>query len=258
MNNPNPFIPQGSMLEQKNKKRARVKFAVVAILSCNILLAGSLILLNGCRRGDQSSNDTTGQDNSAPAVAADTGAAPALPPAPVASTNGSNAQELAAMPPTPPPMPVAPTPAPAPTPSVTDYTVLKGDTLGSIATKFHVKLKDLEAANPTVVPTKMQAGVKLTIPAATMASTTGTGATAADSADVYTVKSGDNLTKIATAHGTTVKELEALNNLKTSAIKVGEKLKLPEKSATASAPIPTPDVPAATASNPMPATPAIR
>ncbi len=241
MNNPNPFIPQGSMLEQKNKKRARVKIAVLAIFACNILLVGPLVLLNGCRRSDQSSNDGTGQDT--PAVAADTGAAPALPAAPMAGTNGSNAELAVAPAPAPVPVPMPP----PPTPTVSDYTVVKGDTMGSIATKFHVKLKDLETANPTVVPTKMAYGIKLKIPEATMA--TATSAAATDSADLYRVKPGDNLTIIAKAHGTTVKELETLNNLKSSAIKAGEKLKLPEKSATASTPIPTPSTPTADASN---------
>ena len=240
MNNPNPFIPQGSMLEEKNKKRARVKVAILTIFTCNILLVSLLLMPIGCRRSDQSSNDNS-QDNTA--VAADTGTAPALPAMPTASTNGSNAEVVASLPPTPPTMPVAPPPAP----SVSEYTVVKGDTMGSIATKFHVKLKDLEAANPTVVPTKMSYGIKIKIPEATMA--TATTAAVADTAGIYTVKAGDNLTIIAKAHGTTVKELETLNNLPSSAIKAGQKLKLPEKSATASTPIPTPPMPTADASN---------
>jgi peptidoglycan DL-endopeptidase LytE len=50
---------------------------------------------------------------------------------------------------------------------------------------------------------------------------------ATDSADTYTVKSGDTLSKIATAHHTTVKELQKLNNLSTTQIKVGQHLKMP-------------------------------
>jgi LysM repeat protein len=137
--------------------------------------------------------------------------------------------------------------------------VVKGDIMANIAKKFHVSLKDLQTANPGVVPAKLAIGTKLKIPEATMASASASAsAAAAVGGSVYVVKSGDNLTKIATAHGTTVKELEALNNLKNSSIKAGEKLKLPEKGSTTSAPIPTPAAPAATASNPTPDAPVMR
>jgi LysM repeat protein len=43
----------------------------------------------------------------------------------------------------------------------------------------------------------------------------------------YTVKSGDTLGKIARAHGTTFKKIMAMNDLKTTGIRVGQKLKLP-------------------------------
>lgn len=42
--------------------------------------------------------------------------------------------------------------------------------------------------------------------------------------DLYVVKSGDSLEKIANAHGTTVKVLKELNNLTTDRIKIGQKL----------------------------------
>ena len=45
---------------------------------------------------------------------------------------------------------------------------------------------------------------------------------------LYTVKTGDNLTRIAKTHGTTVKAIEAANGLATDHISVGMKLKLPE------------------------------
>lgn len=47
--------------------------------------------------------------------------------------------------------------------------------------------------------------------------------------DVYTVKSGDSLEKIAHAHSTSVKALKELNNLPTDRIKIGQKLKIPTK-----------------------------
>jgi nucleoid-associated protein YgaU len=45
---------------------------------------------------------------------------------------------------------------------------------------------------------------------------------------VYTVKSGDNLTRIAKTHGTTVKAIEAVNGLADDRIVVGTKLKMPQ------------------------------
>ena len=45
MNNSNPFIPQGSLLEQKNKKRARVKVAVFSIFAFNLLVVTPLLYL---------------------------------------------------------------------------------------------------------------------------------------------------------------------------------------------------------------------
>ena len=51
---------------------------------------------------------------------------------------------------------------------------------------------------------------------------------------IYVVKSGDTLSRIAKAHGTTVKALKTANHLSSDRIFVGEKLKLsPAKSATA-------------------------
>ena len=49
---------------------------------------------------------------------------------------------------------------------------------------------------------------------------------AADGA-VYVVKTGDTLGKIARLHGTSYKKLMALNDLKTTSIRPGQKLKLP-------------------------------
>ena len=61
----------------------------------------------------------------------------------------------------------------------------------------------------------------------------------------YKVKSGDNLMKIASAYGVTVKQLRSANNLKTDQIKVGQTLKIPAKTAAGSvdAAPPAPAVP---------------
>ena len=93
-------------------------------------------------------------------------------------------------------------------------------------------------ANPGIEPTKLQLGQKLIIPppkAATAAPTPGA-APEAGSDEIYVVKSGDTLSKIATDHQTTVRALRAANNLRTDSIKVGQKLKIPKGSTPAPAP----------------------
>jgi LysM repeat protein len=251
MNNPNPFVPQGSLLEQKNKKRARVKLAVFSIFALNLLVITPL-LIQGCTKkdnGDQASNNPPA-DSTPPAPAPDTNPPPALPPV---GTNPVPSNTVAE--PVPPPQP-APPPV-APTPQAQDYVVTKGDTYYSIAKKFSIKMSDIKNANPTVNPARLKVGQKLQIPAG---GSGGTGATADSGAgDVYVVKAGDTLGKIAKANATSIKAIRAMNNLKTDRIKVGDKLKMPMKAAAAApadmAPVPPPASASTTtaASVPMPA-----
>jgi LysM repeat protein len=246
MNNPNPFIPQGSLLEQKNKKRARVKVAVFSIFTVNILVILPL-LIQGCGNKEKAADETASLSaGSATNIssAPDTNTAPpSLPPvnstsAPPAMTSNT----LAVSTPPPPPPPPAPE-----VPATTEYVVLKGESFYTIAQKFHVKTKDLEAANPNVQPTKLKAGQKIQLPggATGAGSTGGTAGTTAmpDSSGetTYVVKPKDTLTKVAKEFGTTVKALRSLNSLKSDAIKVGQKLKVPSKAAPVEpAPTPTP------------------
>ena len=239
MNNPNPFVPQGSLLEQKNKTRSRVKVAVFCVVAINVLGLTAL-LMQGCKR------EQTEAENPPPSV--DTN----LPP--VVDTNLPPAVET--NPPPTPPAVVTPTPPQPPENAATEYVVVKGDSFSKIAKKFNVTVKAVEAANPGVEPTKLKVGQKLSIPAASgnTATPTPTGmvpAVATGGEETYTVKSGDTLTKIAKAHGTTVKAIESENNLTMTQIKVGQKLKIPVK-AEAATPAPEP----ATAPAPVSPTPA--
>src|SRR5580698_8504858 len=173
------------------------------------------------------------------------------------TTTDTNASNNVAMTTAPaqPAQPVQPVAQPT-APAATTYVIVPHDTFATIAKKYDVKVKDLEAANPTIVPTKLKIGTSINIPASGSASPTSAGmASTTDSNssdDVYTVKSGDNLTKIAHTSGTTVKALMAMNNLTSTRINVGQKLKLPAKTTTAASPMET--MPAATttttASNP--------
>ena len=220
------------MLEQKNKSRTRVRLAVFFVLSIHVIGLMAL-LMQGCgKHGAEADTAVTdASSNSAPAMS---------------SMDASNAPVAA-----PNPTPVTPpvvdtTPAPPAAPAAQDYTVAKGDSFSSIAKKFNVKVKDIEVANPGVEPTKLQIGEKLHIPAAgapatASASTTPPGAIEMGSSgqQTYTVKSGDTLIKIASEFGTTVKALQSENNLTSTKIKVGDKLKIPLKSPSAPAPVAT-------------------
>ena len=239
MNNPSPLIPQGSLQDQKNRGRARVKIAVFVVLAVHGigLLA---LLMQGCKKEPESAGP-------APELAASN-----LPPA-FAETTNPPAVDTNPVPTT----PVVPTP-PA---TVTDYKIVSGDTLGTIARRFHITTRALMDANPGVEPTKLQVGQMIKIPAPAPAAT-GTVTSATDAGaggQIYVVKSGDTLIKIAADHKTTVKALRSLNSLTTDKITVGQKLKIPASSsapASTSAPPatsePTPTA-GATSAPPVPA-----
>ena len=252
MNNPNPFVPKGSLLEQQSQRRSRLKIAV----GC-VVVVGSLglitMLIQGCKReAPDTANATPPVDTNMPALdtnappVVDTNLPPPLPP--VAQTNAM------VMPPPPPP-PVAPDVTAG---IGTDYVVVQGDTLAKIAKAHGVTLKALEAANPGVDPKKLKIKQKLTIPASTKSDATSVAPSSAPDAsggENYTVKSGDTLTKVAKKQGVSLKALKAANNLTTDHIKVGEKLVIPAK-AEAAAPAPTTDntaLPAVPPPAPMPA-----
>jgi LysM repeat protein len=126
----------------------------------------------------------------------------------------------------------------------TEYAVVKGDILAKIAKDHHVTVKAITDANPGIEPSKLKIGQKIHIPAPSASgATTPTAAPTMDPASpggeqVYTVKSGDNLTKVASHHGVSVKALRAANSLKTDSIKVGQKLKIPAKGSAATS-VPT-------------------
>ncbi len=116
-----------------------------------------------------------------------------------------------------------------PPPAPTDYTIVTGDSFSKLATRFHVSVSALMAANPGVEPTRLQPGKKIKIPPPAPVATTTTPPPAPTNGDtIYSVKSGDSLSKIASDFHTSVKALRAANNLKTDSIRVGQKLTIPK------------------------------
>ena len=153
--------------------------------------------------------------------------------------------------------PVDTTPAP-PSPtdvasagSFSEHTIAKGDSFYTLGKKYNVGFKAIADANPGVNPNRLKIGDKIKIPPSrtaggpTITANARELASANGGATSYKVKSGDNLMKIASVYGVTVKQLRSANNLKTDQIKVGQTLKIPAKTAPApvEAAVPAPAVP---------------
>jgi LysM repeat protein len=260
MNTPNPLLPQGAL---PPRERSSLYFKILMIFAVHIVVLGGILMV-GCNpakdkaaKADPSMDMAGGPAKTdpmsvtspdiapAPPAIAPTGPAPSLPggsaAVPPAYTGG----------PVPVVAAVAQTDIAPPIPAITGgsvYTVAPGDTLDAIHKKTGVSVKAIQDANPGIDPKRLQIKAKLQIPASTATAGTdskkaGADSTAAASGDstIYIVKSGDILMKIAKAHNTSVKALEALNNMKTASIKAGDKLKVPVmKMASADAPVSTP------------------
>lgn len=170
------------------------------------------------------------------------------PPPPPHSQTSPPPVEVAAplVPETTAPPPVAPAEA-------AEYSIVKGDYLEKIARNHHVSVKAIMEANPGIEPTKLKIGQKIRIPAPAPAAASAVPQTlpaetgAGTGEQIYTVKSGDTLIRIARQFGTTPKAISAANNLKTTNIKVGQKLKIPVKAAAPTAAPVEPVAPAAPA-----------
>ncbi|HMP72408.1 MAG TPA: LysM peptidoglycan-binding domain-containing protein [Kiritimatiellia bacterium] len=191
--------------------------------------------------------------------------------------------------------PVLPRPAPVfrppvevqpPATSISDvaqtYTVQQGDSLGRIAARHGISASELAALNNISNPNMIRIGQVLALPAHARPSSSPAPAAAAArpaaaapaavpaGGKTYTVVAGDNLTKIARAHGVTVSALRTANNLSSDVIRVGQKLVVPGASAPAAAapaaatpapaaarPAAAPDVAPAAPVAPAPAAPAL-
>lgn len=97
------------------------------------------------------------------------------------------------------------------------YTVQKGDSLYSIANKLGTTVAELKKENGLTSNT-LQIGQVLRIPAKQIYE---------GETNIYTVKSGDTLYKIAQNNNTTVDEIKSLNNLTSNTLQIGQTLKLP-------------------------------
>jgi LysM repeat protein len=270
MNTPSPLVPQGAT---PPRGKSSLYFKILMILTVHVVVIGGM-LLQGCKDvKDQAKQDNSAAPGADPATtaaaAANANTTPAGSPADVPQTLNPNISNTYATT----VAPMAPTTQPStPSTSMTgavppakftdlatpvapgdakDYVIVKGDTLAVIAHKNGISLKALEEANPSVNPKKLQIGQKLQVPAGTamVATSSASGAAPAMTADavstdasgsLYVVKSGDTLSKIAKSHGTSFKRIMAMNDLKTTSIRAGQKLKMPAPKAAPAEPAAAP------------------
>lgn len=221
MKSNNLFSTESAAAAQKDQGRTRVKVAVFSVLAVHVAGLTALLLTQGCKREmppePVPQPDVPTMDTNTPSLL-DTNAA----------TVTTNLPPIGEVPP--PYVPPVETPV---VPAMTKYVIQPGDSFYTIAKSHGVSQKAVEAANPGVDPKKLKPKQEINLPAPGTGATPAVAPTAEVGPTSYTVKSGDNLIKIASRFGTTPKAIKALNGLATDQIKVGQKLKIPVKPAPA-------------------------
>ena len=125
------------------------------------------------------------------------------------------------------------------------HKVLKGETLSKIARQYGCTVDELRKLNKNTEP--LMIGAKLNIPAAKTASANTetkpappvtptitpevTKPTETAAMKVHSVVSGETLSKIAAKYTTTVADLKKVNNLSSDALRIGQKLYIPNTKA---------------------------
>ncbi len=217
MSNPNP-LSSGQSGVPAGKSNMRVAIIVIAALH-GVLFCG--VLLNACKPKEEKKVEIP-QVPILPPLTNDV----TLPPPPPVPSTGIIANVVTNPPPLLPggltnEVPVTPPQANR------EHVVIKGDNFSTIGKKYSVGVSALAKANPGVDSSRLKIGQKLAIPATAAAGPKTVKGNENGAADVYVVKSNDTLGRIAREYKTTVKALRETNNLKSDAIKVGQKLKLP-------------------------------
>ena len=261
MKGTNPIIPPGMNFEGARRGRSNMRMAVVVVVLLHVALFSG-ILFQACSKTEESA-DAAGDPNSKPTLAEEMAqivnqpseVAPTtqpLPPLPSGNNGLPPLPSIGTGPVTPPiglppdpttlggtgfipsvTPPVTPPVPPAPIAAGTQHTVASGENFWNIAKKYGVRHKDIVAANPSVVPTRMKIGQKINIPPKAIAPAVPAPAVPAFANDgtTYTVKSGDTLGHIALRMKVNLQALKTLNpNVIPTQMKIGQKLKLPATS----------------------------
>lgn len=109
--------------------------------------------------------------------------------------------------------------------SETVHVVTKGETLYSISRSYGVTVDQLRSANGLSSSSVIKVGQKLSIPSASMSS--GSSSSSSKKYELYTVKKGDTLYRIAVNNSISVNQLKNYNHLDSSPLKVGQELRIP-------------------------------
>jgi LysM repeat protein len=271
--NPNqshsPLVPQGS-IPPKNTSRSSQVLLIAATVVFFHVAGFAVVLMQGCQKDAKTAGSTNNETNSTAGLSLppmDTNAAAMF------TTNAAPAPTTVYTPPTGNvnvPTPEIPgqtlagsTPGYIEPPTsvppqqdagmMSDYKVQPGDSFSRIAAKHHITVTSLTKANPGIDPRKLQAGKTIKVPAVPLPAI-GTPAPSANSVSApsgptaiatggaersgggtYVVRGGDTLTKIARNNGITVSQLRAANNMKTTRVLVGQKLKIPARTQSTAA-----------------------
>ncbi|XKH50437.1 LysM peptidoglycan-binding domain-containing protein [Chryseomicrobium palamuruense] len=143
-----------------------------------------------------------------------------------------------------PSQPTQPSQPTTPAPGATTYTVVAGDSLSKIGSKFKVTVADLKKWNG-ITTDLIRVGQKLSIVAtSTPAPTQPTQPTTPVPANptTYTVVAGDSLSKIGSRYKVSVANIKSWNNLTSDIIFVGQKLSL-QQGAVETKPVAAPTQP---------------
>jgi LysM repeat protein len=110
----------------------------------------------------------------------------------------------------------------------TIHRVIKGETLSSIARRYQVSLESLFDTNQLTANSILRIGQEIIVPNSNSSTQVIQNRQIKSSQVHYTVQKGDTLSTIARRYGTTVLSIKILNSLKSSLIRVGQTLIIPE------------------------------
>ena len=105
------------------------------------------------------------------------------------------------------------------TPVYSTYTVVKGDTLYGIASKYDISVDELKSLN-NLTSNTLYIGQQLKVPEKDIEES--------EEYEIYTVVKGDSLWLISQKYDVPVDDLIELNNLETVNLQIGDKLKIPK------------------------------
>ena len=103
-----------------------------------------------------------------------------------------------------------------------------GQTYYSISKLYNVEINDLLAWNGLTTNDKLAVGQKLVVNPTAATSRTSSTPTGGNYT-MHTVVSGETLFRIAKNYGVTTQEIQKLNNMPDTNVKLGETLKIPKK-----------------------------